>query len=164
MQDVIFSIIELLENERNVYDAFLRLAKKKKDVVIENNLHELDEIVKAEHVLVVQLGALERSRVKNMEDVARAIGKHVDEINMAELYELANNEQKSKLNEIREDITRTVEEQLKYHTINKQLITKNLEYVNHMLSVITDDDSAGVYKIDGTAVTSSRQILLDEKV
>ena len=164
MKDLISGIIELLENERNVYDAFLFLAKKKKDVILENNIHELDEIVKAEHVLFAQLGALERNRIRNMTEVARAAGTHVDEISMTELYEMASGEQRARINEISEGITRTVEEQLKYHTINKQLITKNLEYVNHMLNIVTDDESAGVYKIDGTSTASHRQILLDEKV
>ncbi len=167
MREHIERIFGLLSVERDLYSELLRLSTQKKDAVTESKVSLLDEIVRSEQTLLIKLGEAERRRKRETSQLAKLCGKPEDKMTLTEVAALADAGMKTRLMALREELSGILQEQMVQNDQNKSLIESRLEYINYMLSAVSDSSAnTGLYSDKGAPVTRKpgKLGLLDRKV
>ena len=135
--NVVESLIQVLEQEAKSYEYVLMLSKQKTDVIIKNKVTELENIVKTEHSLTIKLGKLEAMRENYIMNIAEFIKKDASNITISELIKYIEFKLAKRLKSIQEKIMSIIKELKKVNELNKELIKNSLDYLNFSLNLIT---------------------------
>ncbi|SHI38555.1 flagellar protein FlgN [Lutispora thermophila] len=136
--DNIDKIILSLEKENNVYKELLSISKKKKDVIIDNKIDELDSIIKMEGNLVLEISKLEDEREKAVDELAKELGCDGKELSISYLCSKLEDRRVVDLKKIADNIGKTLSELKEINDLNGKLIEQSLEYVNFSINLVAD--------------------------
>lgn len=129
-------IIEILKKEYAYYKDLLELSNKKKAIVIEGKVSELDKIVKVEQNMIFDLGQLEKIREQELQQLCGMLGVN-GKTNVSELTKLISEQAAKKLAKLQRDLGDTISELQNVNNINGQLIQQSLEYIEYSVNMIT---------------------------
>lgn len=146
------------------------LGLKKQRLIIENQVKELDELLRQEATIVSNLTRLEGSRFKLQISLAETWGIAVADLTAATLVEKLQPEHPELAAKLAEEINHLDYNLTRLKAINKhndELIEQALEYIDNM-QVLIDGDIAGIYSSQGERSDETpsrpRLNLLDKKV
>ncbi|RKD23540.1 FlgN protein [Caminicella sporogenes DSM 14501] len=144
MNKSVEQLILTLNKEYDVYAEVLKLAKKKKKVIIEGKVKELDSITGKEQVMIVTLGKLEKIRESIVNNIIKEM-EIKDEIeNITELVEYFDDEEREKVLEIRKKLVEILDEVKKENNLNSELIKQSLEYIEFNKNLLMTLNNQGV--------------------
>jgi len=131
-------IISILEKLEKMHRSLLELAHKKTELVKKGDMDGLDSIIKNEQSHVAAIEVLEKQRLQTVTDYLRAKGiALVDFPTVAQVIEAApNEEERQKLNSLREALLLVIEELRKQNELNQQLVFQSLKFVNMSLDMM----------------------------
>jgi flagellar biosynthesis/type III secretory pathway chaperone len=135
-EDQMNNLISVLEHEYKVYEDILSLSKQKTDIIIEGRVAELDNIVKLEQALVIQISRIDDQR----EQILNEMLPDKKDINMSELKKLANKEEKKRLEDYQTKLTDKINELRHTNQLNAKLIKNSLEYIEFSLNIMSNAD------------------------
>jgi len=129
-------IASFLEQQYKVYEDILRLSKKKTDIIVEGKVAELENIVKLEQALVLQI-----SRIDNQRDqLLTEMFPDKKDITISEIKELTDNKSAKILEEWQNKLTDVVDRLKHANQLNAKLIKNSLEYIEFSLNLMSNTD------------------------
>jgi len=129
-------IIEILKKEHSYYKDLLELSNKKKSIVIESKLPELDKIVKIEQNMIFDLGQLEKEREKELVQLCSMLQLDV-KTNITELAKHLPQHFAEQLKVLQKALGTTISELQNVNNVNGQLIQQSLDYIEYSVNMIT---------------------------
>jgi len=165
MKRLLTELIELLETQKELYSNLLDLSISKKDAIVKTNVNELDNIVKAEQILLLRLGEVESKRQRLIEQIAKEYKVNKEEVNLEFVLNQLNSSQKNKVMDIRGQFINILDDITKYNNVNKKLLEKQLSFVSMTLNAITGSGNTIDYNQEGELNKIPPKIsIIDEKV
>lgn len=139
MQNKIQEVAHILENQLNIHRDLARLSDKLTDVIINGEIKELDEILKAQQTMIMTLGKLEEERMKAVAELGEK------DLTITRLIDMADDELAGRLETIFEELLEVIEEQRRLNHINNKLLKTNLEYVEFTLGNLTGNKPINLF-------------------
>ncbi|MDR0249156.1 MAG: flagellar protein FlgN [Oscillospiraceae bacterium] len=134
--------LAVMRSEYDVHGALLRLSSEKREAVAGSAVSALNDIVRAEQVLLSQLSALERRRLACAEELSRAAGIAPEDVTMLSFAEYADEGQKRELTELRAGLQKLFKELREANDINSRLLRTGLLYIESILGATPSEPDA----------------------
>ena len=131
-------LIQVLQEEQDIYQQLTPIAEEKTKVIIKNDLQSLQEITAREQQAVEKLNALERRReeiIVNMGTVLNRDPRTLKLKNMVKILEKRPEEQR-KLAELYDCLTASIKRLSEVNERNKALINQSLEMIQFEMNLI----------------------------
>ena len=135
------NVISILKKENEYYCDLIELAKKKREVIINGKVDELDKIVKLEQNMIFNIGQLEQAREQEVTKLCSAYNISTGSVTLTEMIEKLQPEVKETVRVVQRKMTATLEELRTLNNINGELIQQSLEYIDFSVNLISSADS-----------------------
>ncbi|WP_339289089.1 flagellar protein FlgN [Ureibacillus sp. FSL K6-0786] len=131
-------IISILEKLEKMHKSLLEHAYKKTELVKNNDMEELDKMLKVEQSHVAAIEQLEQLRQKKVVEYFQSKGIEMSSVpTIAELLEaVEDEEERQKLADVRNRLLKLVENLKIQNDLNQQLIYNSLQLVNVTLNML----------------------------
>jgi flagellar biosynthesis/type III secretory pathway chaperone len=159
-------IIEVLTKEHIYYKDLLELSNKKKSIVIEGKVSELDKIVRVEQNMIFDLGQLEKVREQELKKLCLELQLE-GRTNVAELIKHLPEHLSEQLKTLQKELGATITDLQNANDINGELIKQSLEYIEYSVNMITSVGPANSLYEDlkgANKGTENKKRLFDTKV
>ena len=164
-QELMNKLIELLEHEYRVYENILRMSKDKTNIIVEGKVKELENVVKLEQALVLQISRIDKQREEVVEQLSKEVNLKDNNLNISEIIQYGDREQKQQLEEYRGKMGKLIAELAHTNQINSKLIENSLEYIDFSLNLMANADvTSNNYGNKGSSTERSRKNLFDIKL
>ena len=147
-------LIQNLEEQLATQKLLLDYAKDKKDLLVDGKINDLEELLKKEEKVVVKSGELEKSRENIQQELRESIDianddPTRDDPTLSDYIAVSEGEEREKLDELFEELTKILAEIKDLNQQNNQLIQQSLHYVNTALDLYTTSEKdPGTYSKD----------------
>ena len=148
MEQHIDRLIDLIEQQKSQYDVMLTLSVQKKEAIIKGDASELDAIVEQQASLLEEIIALEQKRKAAAISLANACKISLDDFALTDLPFLTP-QQKARIEEIMPAFRKTLEEIDKINEVLTKLLQIHLDYVQHVIYILTETQSMDSYDMNG---------------
>lgn len=137
MASLIQDLIDILEQEQDIYNQLLPVVREKTQVIVKNDTVALQEITAKEQGAIDKVTALENKRIRVMEDIRTVLGR-TDRMDLSTLIGLLDTKQKEKriLSELHDKLKQTVNILVEINNRNKILIQQSLEMIEFNLNFL----------------------------
>lgn len=129
-------IIEIIKKEHEYYKGLLQLSNKKKAIVVEGKVAELEKIVKVEQNLIFDLGQLEKFREQELLKLCQTL-QLGSKTTISELAKQLPQQHAQQFLELQAQLSNTINELQNINEINGQLIQQSLEYIEYSVNMLT---------------------------
>lgn len=129
-------LVRILEREQVVYDEVLSLAERKKQIIIDGQIRELEEITKRESEIVGILIKLENLRSQTTEQLAAERGV-TDLASLRDLLPLLEPRDQLTVSGLQAQLKGTVTALQNANDLNGKLLKQSLELVDFNLNLIS---------------------------
>ncbi|MDU4959238.1 MAG: flagellar protein FlgN [Sporomusaceae bacterium] len=147
-----------------LYRVMLEVSRKKKQALIAAEVAELEQLVKQEEALILQIGACEKARTKLIGELANACGLPADELTLTKAKALSGSAA-VKLEAAETELTAVIAELAPLNKTNAELIRQSLNYVNFNLNILTQTVADPNYAAKGGDQSAPRsKSLIDAKI
>lgn len=138
MAGLIQNLINVLENELNIYNELLKLSLEKTPVIVKGDVQKLKVITSKENELIGINKHIERDRIEIMDDIAMVLNKDKDTLTLTALIKLLDTqeEEQYKLKTISAELKKTVNNLKTVNDQNGMLINQALEYVDYNINAV----------------------------
>ncbi len=155
METQIKQLIDILNRQTMVYESILKLSKQKTDLIVAGKIKELENLVKLEQVLVLQISRLEQQREETIESLSSQLALQHEDISITNLLTHLKEEQQAQLISFQKRMKETIEELKNTNDLNAKLIKQSLEYIEFSMNMITGTSVSGTqYEDKGTTKDS----------
>lgn len=162
---MINELINVLDQENRVYDSILKISKSKTNIIVEGKVSELENIVKLEQSLVLQMGRLEDMREKLVEKVAAQLNVKPADITISELMKHIKSDQAHKLKACQDTLNTTISELKNANDLNSKLIKNSLDFINFSINLVaTVDAGSNNYGHTGQVNDGKKKTFFDMKL
>lgn len=129
-------IIEILKKEYSYYKDLLELSNKKKIIVVEGKVSELDKIVKIEQNMIFDLGQLEKLREQEVQKLCELM-KLEAKTTVTELIKQLPENLSKELAILQKQMGSTLTELQNVNKLNGELIQQSLDYIEYTVNMVT---------------------------
>lgn len=158
-------LLDVLEQENRIYESFLKISKSKTNIIVEGKVSELENIVKLEQSLVLQVGRLETVREGLVEKLSAQLNIKPSEITVSELIKHVNKQSAGRLKVYQEKLSTVIGELKNSNDLNSKLIKNSLDFINFSINLVTEVGAANNnYGSSGQAGGSKKRNLFDVKL
>lgn len=165
MNRMLDNLLKILQEETGLYGSVLDLAQREKDAIVGSNLDALREVTDRKASLFPRIQDLEGQRQAVIEDLAGALGRPTQELNLRNLSQLAGEPYASRLIDCRSHLLGLATSISEISSHNRELITYSLELVRSSFSFLNNLTVLNtVYHSTGKMLDSNRngRVLSDE--
>ncbi len=127
----------VLEQETKIYEAISKISKSKTNIIVQGKVQELENMVKLEQALILQLGKLENEREKTVENLAKQLDIKSSQFTISELARHLGGEAGQKLKTYQEHLARSINNLKDANELNSKLIKNSLEYIEFSINLIS---------------------------
>lgn len=166
MAGLIEQLIETVSEQNKIYAQLLEISMKKKSVIIENNIEELQKIVTAENSLVGKSSKLEKARNELFNDISFVLNKKSEEMSLTKIAELMEGKpEAAEIIKVRDEAAEVIKKLKAINDINKDLIEYSLDHIDFSMNVLRSTLSNEPYYYDsaGNEINSPNKRLFDIK-
>lgn len=158
-------LIGILNKEAALYEDVLKLSKNKTGIIVEGKVSELENIVKLEQSMILQMGKLEDVRESLVEKLSKHLNAGPAEQTVTQLSKLLQKENSSRLNACQQKLTKVLGELKDTNGLNSRLIKNSLDYIDFSVNLLTNTGTAGnLYSNSGQANESRKRNFFDIKL
>ena len=138
MASLVDELIDILEQECNIYNELLPLALEKTQVIVRNDLTALQQITEREQSSVDRVNFLEHKRDHVMVNIKSVLNRRAGEFTLKTLIELLNKQPKEQrvLSNLYDNLRRTIYRLADVNEHNKALIQQSLEMIEFNMNFI----------------------------
>lgn len=164
MKAYVNELKEILQNEGELYGTLLHLAEKKKEVITEGKVKELDQITQVEQSLIIKIGKEEQRREKVVEMIKKEVSLR-DDITVSALIHHLEEADQQVLEEARVSLLNTLGRIKETNDLNQVLIQDSLEFIQFNINILTRSEQSPSYgQKQGEAKPTQRNNLFDVKI
>lgn len=158
-------LIEVLQQEADIYEEILRISKDKTNVIIEGRVTGLENITKLEQSLILKIRQAEDIRENLAEKLAEELNINTPDTTISELIKHLKKGQAKELGNIQKKIMSTINDLKSTNGLNSRLIKNSLQYIDFSISLFSDEDSGGNnYGNSGQVDGSKKRSFMDVKL
>ncbi len=139
----------VLERQADVYDALAVLGEKKKGILVEGRLRELEEVVVAEEVLVRKAARLEEVRGEIVDRLAAGEETSAGVLKVKTLMEQCPEPLSTRFQQVQDRLSQSVERVGSLNRTNGELIRRSLRYIDFSLQVLLGAGGTVTYRAGG---------------
>lgn len=162
MASLIVELIDTLKQQNDIYKSLLETASRKKVSIIENNVANLQEIVKEENLLVGKNQRLEKKRLELFSDISMVLGKN--DITLKDFIQtIKGQEGEKELTKLREDMLDILPKLKTINEQNQELLQMSIDYVDFSINLIRSNSSPTYYDMAGNEINASDRKMFDAK-
>lgn len=138
MASLIEELIQTLTQEDQMYQELIPIAKKKTQVIIQNDLEALQQITEQEQASVDALTALERRRLEIVHNIGVVINRAEETLTLREITEILKKQpaEQQRLSQIHDHLKQTIQTLLEMNQHNKSLIEESLDMIQFNMNYI----------------------------
>ncbi|MBB2184205.1 flagellar protein FlgN [Lachnospiraceae bacterium MD1] len=138
MASLMEELIDILEQEYEVYRQLIPIADEKTRVIVKNDLTSLQAITAKEQLAVDQISALEHKRNELMLNIRTVINRKDGEFTLKTLIGLMEKQPKEQraLSLIHDNLKSTIQRLVEINNRNKSLIEQSLEMIEFNMNFI----------------------------
>ncbi len=136
MSQLTEQLARILEREQAIYNEVLELAEKKKKIIIDGKLRELDEITRRETEIVGILIKLENLRSQTSEQLAAEKGIR-ELVSVRDLLPLLDPKDQLYISALQAQLKGTITALQNVNELNGKLLKQSLELVDFNLNLIS---------------------------
>ena len=139
------ALVDILREQVEKYRALLEYSKKKQKILIANDIKTLEEILKEERKLIMQLTSLEHDRMLIVEKLSQAMEIDLADLKLTEIADKAPEPFAEELRNIYAELNDLIGELDRLNRENSELVEQALKIVNFNLDILTDAPREVVY-------------------
>lgn len=130
-------LLDVLEKENAEYEGLVALSNRKKQVIIDAKIKELQEITAQEEQIAGRIVNLENKRQQVISDMAIVLNRRPEDLTIDNMVQILNKQpaEQQKLNDVRMRLRNTLVEMNTINEQNKSLINQALEMVEFDLTL-----------------------------
>lgn len=152
--------IEILK----LYQEVLEIGYRKRDVLVQNSVEDLIKITKEEDVLLIQLAKLDKMQKGMIKELSQIYGLGNKKVTLNQLSQMADQEMKSNLINVEQELSKVVKELKELNEVNNQLVNQGLFIANYSLNLLTQTKASPTYNPnEKTSPISHNKALFDSK-
>lgn len=138
MASLVEELVQVLEEESNIYEALLPVLDQKTETIIQNDLQGLQQITEKEQLAVDQILSLEGKREGVMQNIKIVLNYTKNTMTMQDLLSFLPNAEKEKerLQKVYEKLKMQMQKIAGKNQENKQLLEISLEMIAFQINAI----------------------------
>lgn len=142
MSKSVEQLIIALNKQCEMYQEVLEIGRKKRDIIVEGKIKELDGITGKEQAMILSIGKLENIRESIVKNIVREL--NLSEIqNISGLAQYLDDKTKNKLLAIRDTLTEILKMVKEENDLNSKLIEQSLEYIEFNKNMLATLENKG---------------------
>lgn len=155
MASLMEELIRTLEEETEIYHELIPVSEEKTRVIIKNDLETLSKITDKEQTYVNRIATLERKRSEVIVNIGTVLNRNPGSLTLKKIILLLDKQpvEQRKLEELHDDLHRTVHRLVDINQQNKRLIEESLEIIDFNINVIKSTQSVQTNNYDRGAST-----------
>lgn len=158
-------LIRILEQETRVYDSISKIAKDKTKIIIEGKVNDLENIVKLEQSLVLQIGRLEDQRESIVEQCSKKLGLDISKLTISELHKHVDENDGEKLKKAQENMVGVLNGLKSSNELNSKLIKNSLDFISFSINLYADISGGNNnYESSGQSSETNKRSFFDVKL
>lgn len=142
MNKSVEQLIIALNKQYEIYQEVLEIEKKKRKIIVDGKIKELDGITSKEQAMILSIAKLENIREAIIKNVIKELNINNVE-NIAELTKYLDDESKTKIIAIRDKFTEILKMVKNENDLNSKLIEQSLEYIEFNKNLLTTLENQG---------------------
>ncbi len=158
MTDELDRLMELIRQQKDVYDDLLGLAIRKKEAIVTGNVSEMDQVVQAEELLLIHIGELEQIRRQIADAVAERCSVAVEDLTLSNWPDI-DPARRLQVENLQTSFRSTLDDISQVNQVNNRLLTIHLQYVQTVINEVTRTSQEVSYEADGNLMTRKIQAL-----
>ncbi|NLJ34499.1 MAG: flagellar protein FlgN [Firmicutes bacterium] len=120
------------------YRGLLHLAQRKKGILIKGQVQELDKLIGAEQVLILEGGRLEEERLTLLAQIADRLNLDPDTISREHLLAQFSKEEQKRFGELEKELKEILLHLNRDNKFNQHLIKQSLAYIEFSRGLLTN--------------------------
>lgn len=138
MASLIEELINILEQEQQIYTELIPIAEQKTRVIVDNDLKALQDITELEQNTIEKINVLENNRQKVVVNIGTVINKEPEKLDLKTLIRILEKQpdEQRKLSEIHDNLNSTIQRLMEINYQNKSLIEQSLEMIEFNMNFI----------------------------
>ena len=138
MASLIEELIQVLEQEKDIYQRLIPIAENKTQIIVKNDLTELQKITNEEQLVVDQVNVLERRREEIIINIGTVINRKPEALDLKTLVQLLEQQPKEQkaLSILHDSLKDTIQRLVEINNRNKSLIQQSLEMIEFNMNFI----------------------------
>ena len=138
MASLIEELIDVLEQEYEIYKELIPVAETKTRIIVKNDLISLQEITDREQLTVDRINTLEHKRETVMLNIKTVINRKSNDFNLKNLIDLLDKQPKEQkaLTILHDSLQSTIHRLVEINNHNKSLIQQSLEMIEFNMNFI----------------------------
>ena len=159
MRQVLTELCDLLNEQKDLLNRLLELAKEEQRILINGESDKLEAVVKLELKELSKLGAAEKKRTALNKTIASEFNIPEDGITITSICSSAKPQEQEILLNLQKELLALTEEHSQLNSQNRELIKSHIEYSNAMLELMIepDDPLNNFYGGDGRAAEDRKK-------
>ncbi|KUG02333.1 hypothetical protein ASZ90_020286 [hydrocarbon metagenome] len=168
MDKLLGDFIDFLNKQNQVMDQLSQWGQDKKELIIQGQVKELDELIRRESKAINELQQLEEGRFRLQNQLADKWGLDITEISAREILKRVRQNQPAFFTDLEQAVNRLDFNLTRLRAINEhnnELLEDSLDYIGAIEASILGD-KAGLYSSSGDQLDEkiiNRKSLLDKK-
>ncbi|MGN0482618.1 MAG: flagellar protein FlgN [Lachnospiraceae bacterium] len=137
MASLMDELLDVLDRENTEYEGLVSLSKKKKQVIIDADIKELQEITAQEEEIANRIVNLEGKFTQVIKDMAVVLNRKPEELTIDEMVRILHKQpvEQKRLNDLRVRLKTTLQEMNDINAQNQSLINQALEMIEFDLTL-----------------------------
>lgn len=138
MATLIDDLLQVLEQEYEVYSELITISNEKTKVIVANDVNRLKEITDQEQDILTTIANLEHKREETSKDIAVVLGSTSEEITLHGIIDLMEGQPQiqNQLSEIHDRLLSIVKQLSEINKHNSVLVNDQLEMIEFNLNVL----------------------------
>jgi flagellar biosynthesis/type III secretory pathway chaperone len=140
MENAVGAIVSVVTELVQKHRELLRIAEMKQTVLVEGNIDRLKNVVEQEIAVIRQITDLEQQRLEKGQEIADHLGIPVEALTATRLAEETTSpEHRNRIAVLTSEFQVLMGRLKEINAQNEQLIQQSLQYIDHMIGLITAD-------------------------
>lgn len=138
MATLIETLIQVLDQECQVFDQLVDVSREKTRVIVANDIKALQEITDKEQDVLTTITNLEHDRERATKDIAVVLGKDTDKVTLRDVIQYLDGQQEiqQRLSKVHDRLQDTVKTLASINEHNATLVNDQLEMIEFNLNVL----------------------------
>lgn len=141
-------ILEAMNHLDKLHKSLLGLSLKKTELIKTGDMEGLDQLLKDEQKHVAAISQLETQRQQKVMEYLQAKGFADAEPTVASVIETATTEEQAKLEQVRDELLRTISDLKWQNDLNQKMTYQSLQFVNLSLDMLRPTPASINYSKD----------------
>ncbi|HAZ91284.1 MAG TPA: hypothetical protein DCX21_04840 [Eubacterium sp.] len=137
MASLIDELIEVLDGENKIYEAYIDIAREKTTFIVKNDLEGLSDIVGKEQLIIEHVNNLDKKREELAKDIADVLALDTKNVTIKDIATAIRNQkgEYERLTEVFKALKKTLSMVERVNMTNSQLIAETMDMINFEINL-----------------------------